>query len=149
MCSSNLLIFLIKTCDRRALNNYVDQIWPTPPIGHFTYYLPFVTWHSMDFLLTPFPHPTPLLLLHVVIECPLMTSVLFWLFSTCLVFPIFCGLWWRPIFQELYWPTYLSRLLLLFQFREIYFCRVFQHRHSSDTKVNILITILLHSTIYY
>ena len=49
--------------DKGSFNNYVDQISPNfdplPPwvdnCGHFTWYLTFVTWPSMDFLLTPSP----------------------------------------------------------------------------------------------
>ena len=44
---------------------------PFPPgvdnCGHFTWYLPFVMWPSMEFVLTP-----PPLLVHISIECPLM-----------------------------------------------------------------------------
>ena len=44
--------------------------WPPPPSRGqlWTFYknLPFVTWPSVDFLLTP----SPLLLVHVAIECP-------------------------------------------------------------------------------
>ena len=57
-----------------AFNNYVDKSLPNfdsllPRVeycGLFTSYIPFDTWPSVDFQLTP-----PLLLVHVVIECPL------------------------------------------------------------------------------
>ena len=66
----------LKNCVMRgsSFNNYVDQILPDfEPLpqatwvdknGHFTYYLPFVTWPPVDFLLTP-----PLIV-NVVIEWP-------------------------------------------------------------------------------
>ena len=66
----------------RSFNNYVDQILPyfdpifleltIVDISHDTYVLPFVTWPSMEFLLTP----SPSLLVYLVIEWPLSTFML-------------------------------------------------------------------------
>ena len=77
-----------------------------------------------------------------------MTSVLFWLFLTYLAFPTFFDLWWIPIFQELY-DLLIPITFTILDFDDDIFFRIFQHRHSSVMKVNMLITILLPSTIYY
>ena len=59
-----------------TFNNYVDKVLPNfdplPPrvdnCGHFTWYLAFVMWPSVDFSMTASPPP---FLVHVVIEWPL------------------------------------------------------------------------------
>ena len=65
----------------KSFNNYEDHLLPNfDPLssirtynncGQFTWFLPFVTWPSVDFLLTY----SPSLLVHVVIEWPLTTLV--------------------------------------------------------------------------
>ena len=91
----------LATASWGSYNNYVDQILPNfdplPPRvdnrGHFTWYLHFVTWPSVDFLLTP----SPPLLVHVVIEWPLVAcgehSKLF-----CILFTsVFANMWLKAL----------------------------------------------------
>ena len=72
-----LYVWIDIIVSKGTFTNYVDQILPNfdpLPLSsgqtYFTYYLPFVTWHPVDFLLTP----SPPLLVHVVIEWPLTTK---------------------------------------------------------------------------
>ena len=75
------------------------QFWPPSPLsprvdcGHFTWYLPYLTWPSVEFLLTP----SPPLLVHVVIEWPLVAcgehSKLF-----CILFTsVFANMWLKAL----------------------------------------------------